>query len=314
MKYMLLWLAMLGVLSGGCASLSNEPQSVPHQVVSAKRVKVEKALKTLPEMTVRDYEALGDQYRQQGNVAMAFLQYDKALRLEPNQLEVQRKKGTLLFQNGSRREAIQLFQRILEADSGYAMAHESLGEAYLSIQQHEQAEIHCQKATELNTILWNSYNCLGMIYDQQQRFQNAIAVYQQAIKLQPQRGMLFNNLGLSYYAQQKYEDAIQNFKIALALEKENSRVYNNLGFALSKVGRYQEALDAFAQGGQKAQAYNNIGVIYMAEGQYQLAVSSFEKAILLNSTYYETASQNLILARRALARTRPLTGDSQIVK
>ena len=51
--------------------------------------------KKLPEMTSAEYERLGDQYLSQGNLDIAFIQYDKALRLDPNQVRIRYKVGRL---------------------------------------------------------------------------------------------------------------------------------------------------------------------------------------------------------------------------
>ncbi|WP_089935722.1 tetratricopeptide repeat protein [Candidatus Entotheonella palauensis] len=296
-------IVLIGVFSSGCASLSLPAKQAtnPHQVVSAQRAKAEDVLKPLPEMTVRDYEAAGDQYRQQGEMAMAFLQYNKALRLAPDDLSVRYKKGRLFLQKGLITDAIQSFEGIIKQHETYALAHAGLGEAYFRIPSLKKAEQSCRRATELDETLWYAYNCLGMIYDRQKRFQEAIFAYQSATQLQPQQAILLNNIGLSYYAQGKYENALDAFHKALSLENKNTKIYNNLGVILSKLGRYEEALAIFAKGGDQAQAHNNLGVMYLADGHYQEAISSFEKAIAIHPTYYEKASQNLTLARRALA-------------
>ncbi len=296
-------LILVAVLSSGCASLSPPLASDTsnHQVQSAQRAKAEKPLKPLPEMTAADYEALGDRHYQQGNLPLAFMQYDKALRLSPGDPRIEYKRSYLFLQNGAVDQAIAAFQQILDTDANFAPAHEGLGESFLQAGKLKQAEQSCRKAIDLDSTRWRSYNCLGMAYDRQKRHQDAAAAYQDAIALQPQRSILLNNLGLSYLAQENYEAATRVLKKALTLEKGNIKIYNNLGIALSRWGKYEEALDTFSQGGNPAQAHNNLGVMYMAEGQYQKAIASFEKAISLHPSYYETASRNLTLAMRGLA-------------
>ncbi len=294
-------IVLVGLVSSGCASLSSPKQvTSPHRVVSAQQAKAENVLKPLPEMTAWDYEAAGDRYWRQGELSMAFLQYDKALRLEPSLLNIRYKKGRLYLQKGRTQEAIRSFMEVIEQDATHALAHEGLGEAHFRLSALQEAEKSCRQATALDATLWSAYNCLGMIYDRQERFQEAIAAYQRAIQLQPKRGMLLNNIGLSYYAQEKYERALDAFNKALSLERDNAKIYNNLGVVLSKLGRYEEALNTFAKGGDQAKAHNNLGVMHLADGRYQEAILSFEKAIAINPQYYEAASRNLTLARRAL--------------
>lgn len=185
MKFMVS-LVLLGLAVSGCASLSQPaPRTTPHEVVSARQAKAENVLKSLPEMTVRDYEVLGDLHVQQGNPSLAFLQYDKALRLEPNHLSLRYKQSRLLLQNGSIDAAVRSFQDMLKLDPNSALAHEGLGEAFLRAHKLDQAERSCSQAVALDSARWRSYNCLGMTYDRKKQFQDAIAAYQQAIKLQP---------------------------------------------------------------------------------------------------------------------------------
>ena len=49
----------------------------------------------LPDMTAEEYEALGDRYRNKKDYAMAFVQYEKSLALDPDNQRVQYKQGML---------------------------------------------------------------------------------------------------------------------------------------------------------------------------------------------------------------------------
>lgn len=296
-------IALITLMNSGCASLSPSKNVLPsaHQVITAKQAKVEDTLKPLPAMVSTDYEAAGDRYRHQGDLSMAFLQYDKALRLAPNDLDVRYKQSRLFLQKGNIQEAIEAFETIIKQDETHSLAYQGLGEAYFRVPNLQKAEANCRKAIELDKTLWLSYNCLGMIYDRQKRFGEAVKAYQTAHKLQPRQSMVLNNLGISYYIQEKYKMALETLQKALVLEKDPTRLYNNLGVVLSKLGRHEEAFDMFAKSGNPAQAHNNLGVVQMAAGQYREAIASFEKAIASHPNYYETARQNLTLARRALA-------------
>ncbi len=300
------WLSLLigfvGIWISGCAALSSPAKvsTSPHPVISAKQARAEQTLKSLPEMTIRDYEAAGDRYARQGDAARAVLQYDRALLLAPDDLSLRYKKGSLLLSKGKAKEAISNFGIVIKQDPSHTLAYEGIGKAYFQISDLKEAQKHCLKATKLNTKQWGGYNCLGRIYDRQERFQEAVTAYRHAIQLQPQRGMLWNNLGLSYYAQGKYKDSTQAFNQALTLDSKKSKIYNNLGIALSQLERYDEAFEMFTKGGSRAQAYNNLGVVYLAKGQYRKAVASFEKALTAHPNFYEVASHNLNQARRAL--------------
>jgi tetratricopeptide (TPR) repeat protein len=299
-------LGLVAIAGGGCAS-QNPPQVLMGEY--KKILERQKAgmpmeddvTKKLPEMTAPELERLGDTYLRQGNLNMAFLQYDKALRMEPSQARVRYKVGLLFLKRDAADEALKEFQEILKQDARYALAYEGTGQALLKMQKYAEAEQYFRHALALDSTLWQCHNFLGIVYDRQKRFDEAITEYQAAIALKPEHGFLYNNLGVSYLYKSDYELAVQAFMQALKSESSQRKVYNNLGAALAKLGRYDEALEAFKNGGDEAKAYNNLGVVYLGEKRYQEAIASFEKAVQLSPSHYLKASENLKTARQALA-------------
>lgn len=258
----------------------------------------EDAVKKMPAMTAGEYERLGDTYLRQGNMNMAFVQYDKALRLEPSVTRIRYKLGILFVKRGLAEEAIKEFQGILKNDAHFALAYEGIGESQLSMGHVGDAENNFRRALALNPELWQSHNFLGIMYDRQKRFEEAIAEYQAALALKPEQGLVFNNLGMAYFHQGAYERAVQALIGAVKTGVTQTKVYNNLGLVLAKLGRYQEALQAFKEGGDEARAYNNLGMVYLGEQKYQEAIASFEKAVQLNPSYYLKANENLKIAQQ----------------
>jgi len=302
-------LALLGAISlagGGCAT-NNSPQVLMGEYKKIlERQKAGMAFeddvtKKLPEMTAAEYERLGDTYLLQGKINMAYLQYDKALRLEPKQARTRYKVGLLFLRRGLADEALKEFQAILQHDATFALAYEGMGQVLLKKANYEDAEKHFRHALALSPELWQCHNFLGILYDRQQRYDAAIAEYRAALAMKPEDSFLLNNLGMSYYLKGNYEGAVHVFTEALKTAPAQSKIYNNLGLALAKLGRYGEALEAFKHAGGDAKAYNNLGVIYLGEKRYQDAIAAFEKAIQLSPSYYAKANENLKVARQALA-------------
>lgn len=303
----LLLVGTVGVWGGGCAA-HQEPQISLKPAEYRKLLDKQKAgkpldealQKELPAMTASDYEALGDTYLSHDNMTMAFVQYDKALRLEPASPRIRYKSGLLFLKKALVDEAIKEFQTILQQDTRYALAYEGIGQAWLKKGNLVEAEQSLRQAIALDKALWQSYNLLGMIADRRQQFDEAIAAYQFAMTLRPEQGLLFNNLGLSYYQKGEYENAVQHFQQALQKGYAQERVYNNLGLALAKLGRYAEALEAFTRGSDKAKAHNNVGVVCVTDGKYPEAIAFLQKAVALHPSYYAKANENLQAAQKAL--------------
>jgi Flp pilus assembly protein TadD len=300
-------LGLIALAGGGCAS------SNPQQALFGEYKKLlekqkagmpleEDAVKKLPEMTAPEYERLGDTYLRQGNVNMAYLQYDKALRMDPKQTRVRYKVGLLFLNKDMPDEAFKEFQEIVKYDATFALAYEGMGQALLKKSSYDDAEQHFRHALSLSPERWQCHNFLGIVYDRQRRYDAAVAEYRAALALKPEQGFLHNNLGMSYYFKGDYEEAVEAFTEALKTAPAQNKIYNNLGLALAKLGRDREALEAFKNGGDAAKAYNNLGVIYLGEKRYQEAIAAFEKAVQLSPSYYAKANENLKSVRQALAK------------
>ncbi len=82
----------------------------------------EGASKENPVMTSEGFERMGDFYVRQGNLPMAFLQYDKALRLDRNRPDIHYKMGRLFLEKGMTEEAQNEFLEVLKINSQHAQA------------------------------------------------------------------------------------------------------------------------------------------------------------------------------------------------
>lgn len=263
---------------------------------------MEESPKKEPDLTAEECEKLGDRYLQQGNIDESFIQYNKALQLDPGQSGIRYKIGLLFLNRGLSDEAWKEFQKILEKDAGHALAYEGMGRAFMRKGKYDEAEKNFQKALQLNPELWLSHNNLGMICDRKLRFDDAIAYYKAAINIKPDQYVLLNNLGISYYLNGEYKKSAEALLKAIEAgsDPKNAKVYNNLGLVLGKLDRYEEALEAFKKAGDRPAAYNNLGYCYFLRGKYDKAITAFEKAIDIKPSFYPSANENLKMAKKAL--------------
>jgi Flp pilus assembly protein TadD len=271
--------------------LERQQASVPPELDAGRK---------LPEMTEADHERLGDRYFNEGKLEMAFLQYSKILRKNPDNAVVLCKRGMVFLRKGMNDSAMQDFQTVLRKDSTHAAAHQGMGQAYFKIKNYGEAEKHFQEAVKSNPRLWASYNFLGIMYDYQQQHEKAVASYNAAISARQDEASLFNNLGVSYALMGQNEKAVEAFRQGLSISPRDRKIGNNLGMVLCKLGRHFEAIEAFKTSGDEAQAYNNLGCFYLEEGEFERAIRAFERAIQLRQDHYAQASDNLRKAESAL--------------
>jgi tetratricopeptide (TPR) repeat protein len=249
--------------------------------------------KKLPRLDDQDRERLGDTLLKRGEFPGAFIQYEKVLADEPDNLRVMYKKGLTLLYGQQYQETVNVLEGLVSRNPRHAPAHSALGQAYLELGQLPASESHLRTALTLNPLLWNAHNLLGNIYDYQQRYGDAIQEYQAALDIKPSDAKLQNNLGVSYLLDKNFPLAVQALEAAIDNGSRDRQVYNNLGVAYAGMQDMDRALQAFRQGGTNAQAYNNIGCLYMSQKNYAQAIDAFEKAIALSPQFYAKASENL---------------------
>ena len=258
--------------------------------------------KALPEISGDEYEQLGDALLNKGNLYLAYVQYEKSLKLKPDNIRVEYKKGLTLLLGEKNDDAIRQFEMVLKKEPKLDLANEGLGRAYFQKKDFLIAERHFKKAIDQNHKLWMSYNFLGNICDNKQDYEKAILEYTSAISIKPDQGFLYNNLGVSCLLAGHHQAAVDAFGKAVEKNYRESRVFNNMALAYANLSRYDDATEAFRKAGGEPHAYNNMGCIYLEKGNYSEAVRCFEKAIALEPSFYAKANDNLKKAKTLAAK------------
>ena len=287
----------LAVETGGNADQKNMGEAAEQQTLF-----VSDDTKALPEISGDECEQLGDALLNKGNLYSAYVQYEKSLKLKPDNIRVEYKKGLTLLLGEKNDDAIRQFEMVLKREPKFDLANEGLGRAYFQKKDFLLAERHFKKAIDQNHKLWMSYNFLGNIYDKKKDYEKAILEYTSAIAVKPDQGLLYNNLGVSCLLAGHSQAAIDAFGKAVEKNYRESRVFNNMALAYANLGHYDDATDAFRKAGGEAHAYNNMGCIYLEKGNYAEAVRCFEKAIAIEPSFYAKASDNLKKARTMAAK------------
>jgi Flp pilus assembly protein TadD len=304
---LLLWQSLVGcgasskgvAAHGGVTGLSEAQVSNISQSGEYRLGDPSSGPKALPSLSAEGLETSGDLCFANGDLSMAFIQYEKSLRMNPDNARIHYKEGLIYSSAGQNEEAVKQFTLVLEKDPDFSQAHEGMGTALFQMKRFKEAEDSLRKAVELDRSLWKSYVLLGIIYDREKKYDLAAREYSQAILLRPNDGLIYNNLGTSYMLAGRYGDAVAVFQKALQTPYPKQRLYNNLALALAKLRNYDGALEAFRRAGNDAQAYNNLGCMYLEQGEVEQAITYFEKAIEANPGIYTLASENLRRARMA---------------
>lgn len=185
---------------------------------------------------------LGVSYLNDNNIQPAFVEFQKALELNPDDKEVLNAIGLIyLLKLEDYYKAMEHFQRALKADKKFSEAS----------------------------------NNLGLAYEKTGKFSEAIEAYKTALSNPLYRGAekAFNNLGRAYYRAGRYNEALDSYKEAIRRYSDFHLPYYGLSLCYNAMGRYGEASVALIKAVELDPAY---------KGNKEMAIKDMrEKKLIL---------------------------------
>ena len=175
-----------------------------------------------------------------------------------------------------------------------------------AIQQYERAIEAAPRMTK-------AYNRLGMIYQQLLRWQDAEYMFSQGIRADRKSAPAQNNLGFCYLQQEKYGRAEKAFRAALALDPDLGRARMNLGITLARTERFGESIEQFANVVSDEAAFFNLAAIRMDMRDYINAEEALRQALAINPTFEAARTRLTQVATLAAAarREQALSGEKK---
>jgi serine/threonine-protein kinase len=224
--------------------------------------------------------------------------------------------------------AITLFQRALEKDASYALAHAALGEAYWKKYEStkatewvDAARQGCERAMVLDASLAAPHICLGTLHNGTGEYEQAVAEFRRALVNEPTSDNAYRGLALAQERLGQLEEAERTYRRAIKLRPAYWASYNWLGTFYYVQGRYQEAAAAFGRVVEltpdNARGYTNLGGMYHMLGRADEAIAAFQKSLEIQPTApaysnigtVEFFRQNYTEAARAFEKATELWPD-----
>ena len=207
--------------------------------------------------------------------------------------------------------AINLFQKAVEQDDGYALAHAGLGEAYWRKYQLTKdarwvaaARDSCAAALRRADNMAPVYVTLGLIDAGTGRYADAVDELKRAVTLEPSNGDAYRELAGAYQALGRTADAEATFKTAIGVRPTYWANFNALGILYFRLSRYAEAEAQFkrviALTPDNARAYGNLGGVYTSTKRYGEAAAMLERSLEIKPN--AQAASNLGTVYFSLAR------------
>jgi len=240
------------------------------------------------------------------------------------------------------REAIRLFEESLRLSTelgdrrGVAGCHDSLGGAYMVLNEHDKALASLQRALRINSEFDDpsaaaiTRSKIGVVHRKLGNWKKAIAAQEAAILTFRERndpvrlGKLFRELGACYRARGHYDKALEYYRRSIDVDEKTGHrlgvadAYHSMGFIHFSLARYDQALacarrsarlwrelDGYAAGLAAAQLLT--AQIHRERGNYAVALDFCERA---RQTYDGTgAREGLALSLAELGTIQHYLGQ-----
>ncbi|MDX1976715.1 MAG: tetratricopeptide repeat protein [Pseudanabaenaceae cyanobacterium bins.68] len=186
-------------------------------------------------------------FAQKHNLDQAIACWQKALELNPVDVNAQYNLATALSQSGQLDLAVEAFERVLELKPDYADAMYNLG--LTLVKGHEIAgavELY-ERALAIAPQDLDIYLALGAARFELREFEQAIACYEQVLELDPNSGKAFCGMGAVLLEQGSFEQAIEYLETAIGVNPQDAQAYCNLAQAFTKVGKMEDAAFCYAR-------------------------------------------------------------------
>jgi choline-sulfatase len=163
--------------------------------------------------------ALARALHQQGNDEEALQWVEKAIQANPKNLRAWYQKGWISVKSDPD-GAMAAFDKALDIQPGFAMAHRDLGLILLQKGRYKDAATHLEQAAVLGLAHPRLYNFLGIAYSRTGRYQDAVKVYTKALDKEPDFAEAHLNLSYVYEKLNRPQSARLQYETACKLQTD----------------------------------------------------------------------------------------------
>ena len=174
------------------------------------------------------------------------------------------------------------FQRALELNPGYALAHHGYALYLMAMARLDEALVEEKRALELDPLSLRINTALGWVFYFARQFQQAIEQYRKTLELDPNFVMAYWQLGLAYEQKAMYKEALEEFQNGVVSSGGGPIYLALLGHGYGVAGKRGKALKILNELKQRAEgkyvAPYDIAIIHIGLGEREQGFEWLEKA------------------------------------
>jgi len=222
-------------------------------------------------------------FASRGEFEMAIMDFDEAIKINPNLAAAYVLRGRTLYANAS------VIVSIGENFSGVETAGTGFATTAAERQIYQRAIADFTQAIRLDPNNANTYNERGRAYSQIEDYNRAVADFTQAIRLEPNFASAYSGRGSAYRELNDLNRALADFNQAIQLVP-SPIYYNNRSLLYNQIKDFNRALADINEAIQLRPDfylyYSNRAEIYLYMenfvGNFEIAIADLTQAIRLN--------------------------------
>ncbi|MDE0022659.1 MAG: tetratricopeptide repeat protein [Candidatus Poribacteria bacterium] len=179
-------------------------------------------------------------YFKDGYIDAAIIEIKRVIALNPN-CAAYNLLGNCYLQKDMLDNAIQNFDKAIKLNPNNADAYNNRGYAHFLNDDHDKAIKDFEEATRTKPYYATGYNRLGWVYFINNDHDSAIDNYNKAIKAKPSYARAYNNRGVLHYTKREYPESIRDYNKAIESDRNNPAFYKNRRLAYIKIGDHTKA-------------------------------------------------------------------------
>lgn len=262
--------------------------------------------------TAQELFQKGVDLQQRGLFDHAIEEYERALKLEPDNIDVMVNLGAACLQKGLSDRAVKLLSRALEKDPANSLVLYNIGKAFLYREEYEAALTVFNRAAELlpndNDIKKLISSCLRSMG----RYRDSVDIMMGLLDTITADSVALLELGGDLKMLERFDEALDIYRRASAVACDSIAPLNGIYDCQMRLGNREKAMTALKRA-IMIEPFNQLLLIrladlYLADGKIQEAVDVIVKGLetiqeprLLQEKYNEMARRLPILKKKAAA-------------
>lgn len=259
--------------------------------------------------------ARGNSCLQSGRVEEALRAYDRAIELNPDQLESHFNRGNVLLRLQRQSEALAAFERAIAISPELAMAHYNRATLLSAAGRVDEARRGYQRTLELDPNFMQARFNLGTLLLAQGDLPQALACMDAVIAHAPKVPQAHLTRGAALLKMKRLPEAIQSLDRALALNAQYPEALSNRGSARLQMKQYGAALadlqTAIRLKPDQAETHHLMGTLLRETQRHDEALKAYQIVYDLAPSL-DGALTDLMMAKAAVCDWRWL--DEGIVR